>query len=116
MRRFCINCTSVFAVTIDENVTAIEGYGLGLTCTRITEKNYEGMLRRREAIFFCIVVRYKLGIRADILALFGVLQVELMTEDGDALIGGIRRANFFCTQISALSGERVRECAGTLPS
>ena len=88
MRGLRINGASVFPVTIDENVTAIEGYGLGLTGTRIPQKNHEGFFHRVEAIFLCLIIGDELGTRADFWGFLGIFQVEHMTQGRNALIGG----------------------------
>jgi hypothetical protein len=56
MRGLCVNGASVLPVTIDENVTAIEGYGLGRTGTRIPQKSHEGFFQGSEANFLCFII------------------------------------------------------------
>jgi hypothetical protein len=67
MRGFCINSSAVLSVTIDENVTAIKGYGLGRTGINISQKIHQGFLRRNEAILFCFIIGDLFDIRVDFL-------------------------------------------------
>jgi len=84
----------VLPVTTDENVTAIEGYGLGLTGARIPQKNYEGFFHRSETSFLCFIVGDESGTEADFWAFLGILQVELMMKGRNALIRTICTALF----------------------
>jgi hypothetical protein len=56
MRGLRINCAPVLSVAIDENVTAIEGYGLGRTSVIISQKIHKGFLRGNKTTLFCFIV------------------------------------------------------------
>jgi len=56
MRGFWINNSPILSVTIDEYVTAIEGYGLGGAGIGISQKIHQGFLRGNKAILFCFII------------------------------------------------------------
>jgi hypothetical protein len=56
MRGLRINCSPVLSVAIDENVTAIEGYGLGWTGIKISQEIHKDFLGGNKAIFFCFII------------------------------------------------------------
>jgi hypothetical protein len=109
MRGFCINDASVLPVTGDQDVTAIEGYGLGLTGARIPQKNYEGFFHPSKTTFLCFIVGDESGIRADFWAFLRILQVELMMKGRNALIRGTMCTTLFWVKIAPLSGSPLRE-------
>ena len=116
MRGFCINSSPVLSVTIDENVTAIEGYGLGKTGIIISQKIHQGFFRGNKAVLFCFIIGDLLDIRVGFLVFLGVLQVELMMEDRNALSRKRRCNALFYAKNSPLPGDHVRGCTGTLLS
>jgi hypothetical protein len=85
----------VLPVTIDENITAIEGYGLRPPGKRIPQKKHESFFRGSEAIFFCFIIGDELCIRADFWTFLGVLQIELMTKGRNAFIRRTMYATLF---------------------
>jgi hypothetical protein len=56
LRELHINRAPVLSVAIYENVTAIEGHGLGRTGVIISQKIHKGFFRGIKATLFCFIV------------------------------------------------------------
>jgi len=115
VRELGINGSSVLAATIDEDVTAIEGYGFGWIGVAIPQIKEERLLQGGEAFTFRVIIGNKLDVVGAILrTYFGVAQVELMTEHRIGLIRVAGCVGLLCPEISPLYTVRTREHTGTL--